>query len=1358
MKFLRNINIKAKLLTLLVLLLTPLIYFVQDNVRSEVASLNRLRSLKENVDNAGKLGIFIHALQRERAISHAYVASGGELFIDELHNQRAEVDNLMRRYSVDEINNFNSLIELRRLPEHRENVTELREGALDFDTFYTNLISGMIGDLEMLAGFIEGNVRNEINSFLSIVNTKEQLGQMRTLLSRALVLNEFSPSSFSVFASSKGAYDIYTGAFLAEAPPNVFDFYNQTFRDDEVSTTLSIIDHIMETGTLEGAEIDLGRWYSIATVAMDKLMDVQDFSINYLSGRLSDEIDAGQRAIYFNIGILLVLILLVILMSLYTIRIISGPLYKLQMAADSIASGKTDVSVDIDSKDEIGALANSFRVLIANTLQLSEVANAIGSGNYGVDVNIRSEDDVLGISLQKMKENLKALSVNEKEKNWLLSGSGELDDLVRGEKDLGTLSKKLLSHFCSYLDLQIGAMYVKDDYDKLRLSASYGFNLEEANSNVFDLGEGIVGQAAYDKEVKYLEQVPDGYWKVKSGVLNGYPQVVVVYPLIFEGQVMGVIELASMNEIQELQLKYIDQNLDRIAIIIANVKADIKTAELLYQTQNQAEEMEAQQEELRQINDELKEQSQRLQASEEELKANQEELQEKNAELEEKANQLEEQYKSINGKNKELEELKEALQLKVDQLEVTGKYKTEFLANMSHELRTPLNSILILAKILSENKAHNLTEKQVEFCEIIQKSGKELLSLINEILDLAKIESGKVSLELSDIKISSLISEAQYQELAKEKGIKFSLNVDNALPTGKVHTDAFRLEQILKNLLSNAFKFTPEGGEVSLNIKPAPDITFYNPSLKQSADVIAFEVKDSGIGIPEEKQRLIFEAFQQADSSTSRKYGGTGLGLSISKELAMLLGGEIQLYSKPGEGSSFTLYIPARLTVEMEREEGGDGSKPKKQVQQQAYSEAPVAAAPVYENPEPEAPQVDVRPGDRLILIIEDDKDFAEAVKEVAVNKGFKTMVAHKGRQGLEMVQKYRPDAVLLDVNLPEMDGIEILKQIRANKHLENTPVHVMSADDKEKVSRQLGAINFLQKPVSLDSLQDIFKQISEINNKPLKKILIVEDNTVQNLSIKELLSSRGIPAGSVFSGKEALDVLKKENYDCVILDINLPDINGFDLLEQCKEIDKLKDTPFIIYSGRELSREEEKRLRKYSSAIIVKTANSYNRLLDEVGLFLHTVEEKLPKGKEKQYKLHKPQEVLAGKKVLIVDDDIRNIYALYNVLEDQSMEILTAGDGKEALEVLEKNPDVNIVLMDIMMPEMDGYEATRQIRKNDKFKDLPVIAITAKAMKGDKEKCIEAGASDYISKPVDTDKLLSLMKVWLYESVRKII
>ncbi|HEU4718459.1 MAG TPA: response regulator, partial [Bacteroidia bacterium] len=759
----------------------------------------------------------------------------------------------------------------------------------------------------------------------------------------------------------------------------------------------------------------------------------------------------------------------------------------------------------------------------------------------------------------------------------------------------------------------------------------------------------------------------------------------------------------------------------------------------------QTEELEAQQEELRQSNEELMEKTILLEKSETELKSQQEELQQTNEELEEKANLLEEQKDS-------LENAKMDLENKARELEVAGKYKSEFLANMSHELRTPLNSILILAQLLSENKNNQLSEKEVDFARNIYNSGTDLLSLINEILDLSKVESGKMELDIINVPFSDISADisAMFTEVAKNKSIGFSIETDRKLAKDALSTDKQRLEQILRNLLSNAFKFTGKGGAVILTTgRPAAGTHFRNKTLGAKKDIIAFSVTDTGIGIPAEKQSIIFEAFQQADGSTKRKYGGTGLGLSISRELAATLGGEIHLQSEEGKGSTFTLYLPQQFDATLIRlvernvevRESVSGLPAKK----------PVERLPLLSS-ESSDDRYDIKENDRSVLIMEDDPDFAQVLLTFARERKYKGIIASEGNTGLSYARYYKPDAILLDMNLPVIDGADVLKQLKNDPSLRHVPVQIISGYDRRKEGLQLGAFDFLRKPISKDDLRNAFDKIEKFLSKKLKKLLIVEDNEKQNNAIRELVGNGDVKSFAAYSGSEAYRMMNSENFDCVIVDLGLPDMTGFDLLEKIKASDTLKKIPIIVYTGKDLTKEESVRLNKLANTVVLKTVDSNERLLDETTLFLHRVESRLPKEKQNIIRrLHKTDEVLKNKTVLVVDDDIRNIYSLTNVLEEEGINCLTAENGKAALKMLKEHPGIDIILMDVMMPEMDGYEATREIRNISRFSKLPIIALTAKAMKGDREKCLNAGMSDYITKPVNIEQLLSLMRVWLY-------
>ncbi|MCR6638601.1 MAG: response regulator [Sporocytophaga sp.] len=911
--------------------------------------------------------------------------------------------------------------------------------------------------------------------------------------------------------------------------------------------------------------------------------------------------------------------------------------------------------------------------------------------------------------------------------NYLLQANAQINDLLRGERDLSILSSKVLTYLSEFMKAQSGVIYLVQEDGSFQMADTYAF---ETNVNVpakFYLGEGILGQCAIQKKARLLNDVSVENIKINSSLAAFDVAEILIVPFYHSDKTIAVVELLSTEKFNQLDLQFIYSIGSTVSIFINGIVSEMRTYELLAETQNQAEELETQQEELRVMNDELREQRDKLQASDEELRASEEELQEKNAELEL-------QYEAINTKNKALEDTRQALQLKVNQIEVISQYKSDFLANMSHELRTPLNSILILSGLLKDNRNKTLTKKEVEQAGIIERSGNDLLKLINQILDLAKVESGKVKLELGDFRPSEFKMDDQFRELAKEKNINFKFLIEKGLPD-VIYTDKFRVEQVLKNLLSNAFKFTPDNGTILYTIKPvtASNKRFLNPDLNNKR-VVAFVVTDTGIGIPPDKLDLIFEAFQQADPSTTRKYGGSGLGLTISRDIAILLGGEIQVESTVGKGSIFTLYLPERAD--------------------ETHMEEAILVPEKYVTLSEESSATKSTPlgnSSKNILIVEDDVYFSRILEDFAKSKGYEVTVIHKGNEVIDTAKENNFAAILLDVQLPDTNGWEVLKRLKHNPLLKDIPVHMMSAYDREVYQNHLGQENFIQKPVALETLDQAFSKIGLNIDKGIMKVLIVEDNENESLAVKDLLKSQGIESDNAFNGAEALEYLRKERYDGIILDIKLPDYNGYDLLEFIKKDNSLKGMPVIIYSGKDLSIDEEAKFKRYADTIIVKTEYSYTRLLEEVKLFMHNMGASIEKSSRSSI-IHRDM-LLKDKKVLIADDDMRNIYSLTNVLEDQGMHVVVAYDGKQAIDELDANPDTDIVLMDIMMPEMDGIDATKSIRSRPEYRNLPIIAITAKAMTGDKERCIAAGVSDYISKPIELPKLLSLMRVWLYKS-----
>ena len=763
-----------------------------------------------------------------------------------------------------------------------------------------------------------------------------------------------------------------------------------------------------------------------------------------------------------------------------------------------------------------------------------------------------------------------------------------------------------------------------------------------------------------------------------------------------------------------------------------------------------------QEEELRVTNDELILHTEKLTASEEELRVQQEELAQANSELEAQSDQLEEKNKIMQQKNEEIEQASIAINIKADELETSSNFKSEFLANMSHELRTPLNSILILSKLLEGNKDDNLTEKQVEFAKVINNSGSDLLKLINEVLDLSKVESGKTDLNFENHKSLELIDGLQsaFFATAKDKNVEFVVNTSPDLPES-IWTDDLRLSQIVKNLLSNAFKFTPEEGTVTINFDVIePKSSFTAERLIASNEILAISVTDTGIGIEEDKLDLVFKAFKQADGSTQRQYGGTGLGLSISKELASLLGGDIELESEFGKGSTFTVYLPLETDFPEAKETPAPTKESTNKIQKVETKEE-IEKQPVKKSGKKlEAVIADDRAkitdDSNSILIVEDDLSFAKIVLDVARESGFEGIVVDHGDQVEDYISEYTPNAIILDMKLPGKDGWTILKELKAGPH-SNIPVHVMSGMDKKKLGMELGAEDYMMKPISIDVLNTKFSSIAQHISDATNRILIIEDDKNQNTAIKELVSANNLKATCAYSGKEALELMNSHDLDMAILDLGLPDCNGIDLLKDIKKINK--EMPVIIFTGRELDTAELKKVNKYNNtSIVLKSHTSHERLVDEVELFMNHINKKEEAGDStfEFKKLDDGEEVLDGKRVLCVDDDMRNIYALQVVLEAEGIEVLVATNGEEAVEAVTNNDGIDCVLMDIMMPVMDGYEATDKIRKMGKDK-LPIIALTAKAMKGDREKCLEAGLSDYLSKPLDTTQLLSLMRVWMY-------
>lgn len=907
--------------------------------------------------------------------------------------------------------------------------------------------------------------------------------------------------------------------------------------------------------------------------------------------------------------------------------------------------------------------------------------------------------------------------------SWIKDSANTAAASIRGELSPKEVSDNILTFFAQTTDFKVGALFIRKEHSPyFHFISGHAFS-PESEKEVVISGEGLLGQTAVDQKVKIITPIDNYKISMNTGLGESELHHIALIPLVSDNQTIALIELAFLEAPDENQIELMHTIAEMLAISLKSSEHKLKLAELLEQAQRHAEELQAQQEELRVVNEELEQQSKALKESHVRLENQQAEMEQTNQQLEEQTQELEHQKNLLNIKNAELEQ-------KSGEIKRSSNYKSEFLANMSHELRTPLNSSLILAKLLIDNKPGTLTKEQVEYAQIIYNSGNDLLNLINDILDLSKVEAGKMTIvpELVIVEGVAKHMEQMFRAIAIEKKLELKIHVDENVPHDFI-TDRQRLEQILKNFMSNAFKFTQEGG-VSLHI--------YEEKGK-----VAFAVADTGIGMSPDEQQVIFEAFRQADGTTNRKFGGTGLGLSISKEFGHLLGGEISVKSEKGSGSTFTLLLPKSYSP----------------VSESAKKTEFIPVVEPAPKPESSLPKngfsfkddrENIQKFTRRMLIIEDDEDFAKILMSVAREMKFGALVAETGDEGLALAKSLQPNAIVLDVRLPDHSGMIVLDQLKMNTKTRHIPVHVISSEDFSRSALEMGAIGYMLKPVKKDELLVAFQNMSSAMEQRVKRVLIVEDDPVQRNHITQLISDSNVEVTAVETSGEALVQLSQKTFDCMIMDLSLPDMSGHELLSKLSnESSTYSFPPVIVYTARDLTDEEEQKLRLYSGSIIIKGAKSPERLLSEVTLFLHKVETELPPERQKMLRdLRSREKNLENRTILVVDDDVRNIFALTSALETHGAKVLTARNGKEALEKL--SPEIELILMDIMMPEMDGYEAMKRIRLSETYKDLSIIALTAKAMKDDKEKCLEAGANDYLPKPLEMDKLLSLIRVWL--------
>ena len=1037
-------------------------------------------------------------------------------------------------------------------------------------------------------------------------------------------------------------------------------------------------------------------------------------------------------------------------------------------------------------KRATNAMADDLQSVIRDT---SSALAQLAGGEMALDFSREFSGDFKQIrkALETTAVKLAEATEQNTVQTWLKSGQSQLGEQTSGDKTLLHLAEDIINFLTPYLDAQIGAFYLlhqeeDEAHTTLKMIASHAYVWRKSGRHEFHIGESLVGQAALEHKTFVIEEPPQDYVHIHSGIGDAAPRMILVAPFLYENEVKGVVELASFKPFTDIHLEFLEQVLPAIAIAINTAESRNRMRQLLEQSEAQSaalraqqEQMEKQQASLQESNEELTAQSEELQAQTEELQSQseelqvqQEELRQTNEQLEERTRDLERQQSDIEQKNLALEKAKHAIQIKADELELTGKYKSEFLANMSHELRTPLNSLLILAQMLAENKAGNLDAKQVEQARTIHSAGADLLALINDILDLSKVEAGKVQLHIESFALTKLLDDSRrrFQPLAERKGLELNLAVAEGVPE-HLTSDIQRLQQILTNLFSNAFKFT-EQGEIGLHV--------YRPRSEEmtgleldAAHSIAFSVADTGIGIPADKLQVIFEAFQQADGTTSRRYGGTGLGLSISRQLARLLGGDIRLHSVENRGSTFTLYVPEKLAVpqadgqaadraatasEQKNPPSSQGGGGWTKEEKTADASSPTPSCEEENKAAPPAAITDDRnalqAGDKSILIIDDDPQFAAILFEAGHDQGYKCLLADNGRDGLTMAEQYTPDGILLDIGLPLVDGFTVMDKLKENLATRHIPIHVISAGEHGHKVKQMGALGYYLKPVNMGQLSDAFKKLRHIVEGEVRRLLIISDSGERCDKIQNLLAAKDVDIEFAETPNRALNLLQTRDFDCAVLDMEAGE--ALDFLAGLREQPDGQQVPLIFYAERPLTDNEEKYLHEWKGESPLKAVYSPERLVDEVTLFLHQVESELPEEKRNMLRIvHDKEALLKGRKVLLVDDDIRNIYALSSVLQHKGMEVVATDNGKKALKVLAQQADVDIILMDIMMPEMDGYETMRRIRDQERFRKLPIIALTAKAMKDDRSKCLEAGANDYLAKPVDSDQLLSLLRVWLY-------
>ena len=1352
-----NLSFKKQLILILLIPVFGLLYFTILNIDNTYQKYSRIQNSIRNIDEIAHFSEAIMLINNERTLNEYSKFDPNKKADFKL--QMAKTLEWFSKVNSKDTVVLKSIDEARKIVNtihyNSENKTTSSLDSFNEYSALNNILNNLI-DRE-IAACENANIARLANNFKSYIDSKSVAN-----LIRGIVFDKLTDDT--IHSDLYGYYDnIKT---LNRNADFKLENYNNLKINDEIIRFKKSAEYKSFLTTSESiinnkSKITPEAWWNLSTPINDKLNALKIKKLNYIIALAKQE---KEDDIFSSIFSLLAIAILLITTVILVYKLIANTSYSLNLIAgkiEKIALGHTDLKHTLRGNIELDSIRESFKKLTNAINEQVDLATKISSGNLGDTIKVRSKSDTLNQSLNTMSLELKRFNDEAAENSLLEKNIIQVNKSIIDSKSIDEFGGNLSRILTSQTDACQATFYITDYINNKNNLIKIGSYADDDNSpKTIAQGEGLIGEVFKHNEQKCLNNLNKEYSFLASSLGKAPIYNVLITPISYKNTVIGVIEIGSLNNFTDTDQKLLNSLKNSLgnatAVFIRNEELKISVEEI--NRKNSI--LQVQEEELRQSNEELNKNTLLLQQSEEELKNQAAELEQTNAYLEEKSRELEIKNYEIEKKNSDLVIAQEELNIKSEEIAQASKYKSEFLANMSHELRTPLNSILILSDILKDNTSGNLTNAQLENLSVINTSGKDLLDLITDILDISKIEAGKVEIYPENTVTERIFSDMEglFKTQMEKKKINFETKITEKCPR-EIYSDVGKIEQILKNFLSNALKFTPDGGTVSMTFdSPKENQEYTNPKLAilDKNEILSIAIKDNGIGISEESKKKLFQSFQQADSSTSRKYGGTGLGLSISKQLAQLLNGEVFFDSQLNNGSTFGVLIPIKY------EENSNIAKtetiitaiPETVKEVEIESEYPKANEEFIDlsaniNDDRNLADID----DKTVLIIEDDPSFAEVLLQVAHNNGFKAIIAHQGETGFQYAKKYNPKAIILDMKLPGIDGWTVLKWLKEDPELKHIPVHVMSGMKREKLAKEMGAFDFLVKPITPEKLKNAFLSIDEEINKVFKKVLILEDDEKLNYSIKQLLhaNDKNTICIQAYSRLEAENILGNVDIDCAIIDLGLPDSDNVKAISELKNISKNKNIKIIINTGKSLSDDEQLELEKTVDSIVIKTNNATERLKDEILLFLNKIETTENTGHKNAPNLS-GGEILKDKNILIVDDDIRNIYALSAALTSKGAIITTAFNGIEALNVLEEHANFDIVLMDIMMPEMDGFEATRKIRENIKWKNLPIIALTAKAMKGDRDEILKAGASDYQSKPIDIQKLISLISIWIYK------